>query len=88
MNESTRIERCEDALRMLAAHLDGELSVQGHAEVERHLARCKSCYSRAQFERQLKAKLAEVSCAAPRPGLQSRIRSLIERFPVANPSSD
>lgn len=83
-----KIKRCEDALRMLAAHLDGELDEANHAEVERHLARCKSCYSRAEFERRLRAKLTEVGRVEPRSEFQSRIRHLIERYAGGEPTSD
>lgn len=38
MDEPTKIKRCEDALRRQAAHLEGELNEDNHAEVERHLA--------------------------------------------------
>ena len=74
---------CEEALRLLAAHLDGELATGAHADVERHLERCRSCYSRAEFERALKAELAALR-TNPVPGaFEQRIRGMIDRFQVS-----
>lgn len=76
-----QIESCEDALRLLAAFLDGELESGSRAEVERHLSICRSCYSRAEFERALKEKIAEGRADASRH-LRERLRGMIRRFTV------
>lgn len=81
----TEIKRCEDALRLLAAHLDGELDGAVHAELERHLSTCKSCYSRAEFEKRLKASVANVGRVDADPELAARIRTLIEQFTFTTP---
>lgn len=81
MTEQTIIP-CEQALRLLAAHLDGELEPATNADMERHLARCRSCYSRAEFERGLKVELASLRDHPVRPAFEERIRGLIERFDV------
>jgi predicted anti-sigma-YlaC factor YlaD len=83
MMTTAEIRSCEDALRLLAAHLDRELSTVAHAQVEQHLARCRSCYSRAEFESRLKASLAELGRAPVEPALAGRIRDLIGTFTVA-----
>ena len=74
---------CEEALRLLAAHLDGELDAAHNQSMERHLARCRSCFSRAEFERGLKSELAALAGQPVRPSFEERIRGLIERFNVA-----
>lgn len=67
---------CEEALSFLAAYLDGELDGAGGGDVERHLSRCRSCYSRAEFERRLKARLASLSQSGVSPEFAERIRRL------------
>jgi anti-sigma factor (TIGR02949 family) len=76
----TRTIDCEKALRLLAEYLDSELDHASAAEVERHLETCRSCYSRAEFERRLKARLSDVRHAPVGPSLEQGIRSLIRRF--------
>lgn len=81
---STReIASCEDALRLLAAHLDGELDDRTDAEMERHLSRCRSCYSRAEFEKRLKASVAALREEPVSPELSGRLQNLIRTFTVA-----
>ena len=75
---TTEIRTCEDALRVLAAHLDGELD--GARELERHLETCRSCYSRAEFERRLKARVADLGHEPVSDALSRRIRTLIGDF--------
>jgi anti-sigma factor (TIGR02949 family) len=78
----TEITQCEDAIRLLAAHLDRELDDHTHAEVERHLHACRSCYSRAEFERRLKASIAALGHEPVPPELTSRVNSLVQQFTV------
>ena len=77
MSESTKMQ-CDDALRLLAQYLDRELSDGDHAEVERHLRTCRSCFSRAEFERRLKGELAALTAADVPTALQDRIRVLLD----------
>ena len=76
MSDST-IMRCEDALRLLAQYLDRELSDGDHAEVDRHLHTCRSCFSRAEFERRLKGEVTGLGTSDVPPALQDRIRALL-----------
>ncbi len=78
----TRIISCEEALRLLAEHLDGELGGAHRREVERHLEICRSCFSRAEFEQRLKARLVTVRERAVEATFEERIRTLIGRFAV------
>jgi anti-sigma factor RsiW len=80
---SEKIITCEEALRLLAAHLDGELEGARRHDVERHLELCRSCFSRAEFERRLKSQLAALRKQPVQPKFEARIRALISRFAVA-----
>lgn len=77
------IRSCEDALRHLAAHLDEELADETRAGMEHHLRKCRSCYSRAEFERRLKQAIATLRREPVHPELEDRVRSLIRQFTVA-----
>jgi anti-sigma factor (TIGR02949 family) len=80
MNEPNTLD-CAAALRLLAAHLDGELQQLDDESVQRHLQQCHSCYSRAEFERRLKARLTELCRTNVSPALESRIRTLLSDYP-------
>ena len=75
----TRID-CEDALEKLAEFLDHELSTEEKKQVAEHLDACKSCFSRAEFERRLKTKLAELGQTAAPASMQARIRKILSTF--------
>lgn len=68
---------CEETLKRLFEYLDDELDEHRHDEVEHHLAHCRSCYSRSQFEQRLKARLQEVGQHSASDTLKSRIKRLI-----------
>lgn len=76
---------CEEALRFLAAYLDGELDAAPGEELESHLARCRSCYSRVEFERRMKAELAALGRAPVAPAFAERIRRLLQQFTASQP---
>lgn len=78
-----RVLTCEEALRFLAAYLDGQLEDVAEREVESHLTRCRSCYSRADFERRLKQQVAELGRSDVRPEFVDRIRQMMSRFITA-----
>jgi anti-sigma factor (TIGR02949 family) len=71
---------CEEALRQLAAFLDDELHEAAREGIERHLEACRSCFSRAEFERRLKSELGRVGQDEVPPGFEARVRRLLESF--------
>lgn len=71
---------CEEALLVLFTYLDGELEAPHRQEVEEHLHRCRSCFSRVEFERRLKAHLAELRNEPVPSAMEARIRALIGHF--------
>ncbi|MCI0452963.1 MAG: zf-HC2 domain-containing protein [Candidatus Latescibacteria bacterium] len=72
---------------MLAQFLDGELEHARSEDLERHLEVCRSCCSRAEFERVLKTQLAGVGRRNVEPAFVERIRQLIGELP-GRPSKD
>ncbi len=79
MNEAGVID-CEEALRRLAEYLDAELQGEPQREIEKHLERCRTCFSRVEFERRLRAKTAALRREPVSPELERRIRGLVDTF--------
>jgi len=68
---------CEEALRRLADYLNRELEPREQEAVEQHVNLCRSCFSRAEFERFLKERLTDLGREQTPAHLQSRIRKLL-----------
>ena len=80
---------CDEALRLLAVFLDGELHGRPHAAVEHHLEVCRACYSRAEFERRLKAEVGRLRREEVSSGFEARVRGILDSFaPSAAERSD
>lgn len=81
MNDPQKID-CEEAVRRLAAFLDHELDADESAEVKRHLDTCRSCFSRAEFERRLRERIREDLQDGEVPSdFEERMRGLIRSLP-------
>jgi anti-sigma factor (TIGR02949 family) len=70
---------CEQALHRLFEFLDHELEAEERDAVQHHLSTCRSCFSRADFERRLKQKLHELQQGEP-AGATERVKRLLENF--------
>ena len=79
MTES-RVIDCEEALHRLFEYLDAELDRQSQREMEHHLERCRSCFSRVEFEKRLKAHTMELRTEPVSPELEVRIRRVLDSF--------
>ena len=71
---------CEQALHRLFEFLDHELDAEERDAVQYHLSTCRSCFSRADFERRLKQKLHELRQGEPTAGATERVKRLLENF--------
>ena len=71
---------CDEVLAQLLTYLDRELDDAACAELEQHLERCRACFSRAEFERTLKAHVRDTGDVAAPASLRARIKNLIEKF--------
>ena len=79
MSEHRTVD-CEQVVRLLLAYLDGEVSDNERGDVDRHLALCRSCFSRAEFERRLRSHLVELRQGAVPTEFEQRIRLLMSHF--------
>lgn len=71
---------CEEVLRQLLAYLDRDVDAHTAALIDRHLEACRGCFSRADFERKLKAHLQGAG-EKPAPGrLRARIKDIVDKF--------
>ncbi|HEY5636363.1 MAG TPA: zf-HC2 domain-containing protein [Burkholderiales bacterium] len=68
---------CEQALARIFEYIDHELHAHERAAMQAHLHTCKSCFSRAEFERRLKQKVATLRAGAM-PEAQARLEKLIK----------
>jgi len=57
---------CEDVLEELERYLDGEIDPRAAAEVAGHLSDCRSCFSRAEFQRRL-LQIVGLKCRTQSP---------------------
>lgn len=79
MRQSAAIP-CEEVIRHIFAYLDGEIEADRHAGIERHLEECRGCYSRAQFERLLMRRVAELGEEQAPASLRRRVKDLLDSF--------
>lgn len=70
---------CEKALGRLFAFLDHELADDEREAMQYHLSTCRSCFSRASFERRLKDKLRELR-EDTAVSASERIEKLLQSF--------
>lgn len=80
---TTDVTNCEEALKVLAEHLDRELDERRDAQLHAHLESCRSCYSRAEFERQLKAQIHALGIDDVPVACTHRIEQLLGTFAPA-----
>ena len=72
--------RCEEALTYLFAYLDQEVGPGRQKEMEKHLSICRGCFSKFEFEKQLKGCLLKVGEARVSSSFQKRVKQLIGQF--------
>jgi anti-sigma factor (TIGR02949 family) len=71
---------CEEVLARVLDFIDGESPPGEHTKLEDHLESCRSCFSRAEFERRLKGRLTGLAHEESPPDLQHRILRLLKNF--------
>jgi mycothiol system anti-sigma-R factor len=64
---------CQETLEKLWQYLDKELDGASSSELQRHLDECRQCFSKVEFEQQLRAMVRR-SCACEQAPLELRER--------------
>ena len=72
---------CLEAIETLYAYLDGELGDEISIEqVEKHMAHCRSCYSRKDVERALTEHIRRSQRETAPAALQTRLKKLMDEL--------
>ncbi|MCI0506514.1 MAG: zf-HC2 domain-containing protein [Gammaproteobacteria bacterium] len=71
---------CEEALKRLFEYIDHELHGRRHEEMEDHMSKCRSCYSRLEFEKRLQQHLKNATEQKAPQELQNKIKKLIHKL--------
>lgn len=77
--EHTRIS-CEEVIAHLFAYLDDETDAEKRSYIEHHLEECRACFSRAEFEKALRAKVRQLGDKKAPATLRQRVRGLLDQF--------
>jgi mycothiol system anti-sigma-R factor len=64
----------------LFAFLDNEADPEKRSYIGRHLEECRDCFSRAEFERALRAKVGQLGKKEAPLALRRRLSSLLDQF--------
>lgn len=71
---------CEEVVEQLFDYLDRELDNDVSERIDRHLERCRDCFTRAEFEKRLRAKVNEAVAVEAPDSLRRRIRRVLDEF--------
>ena len=72
---------CKESLEKLYEFLDRDMDTIPMSEIEKHLERCRHCWDRFEFEKQLMVRIKSSCCKDLCPdSLRRRIQSLLDKF--------
>lgn len=71
---------CEEVLSKLMSYLDHEEDAESESGIDQHLHECRECFSRAEFEKALKRKVAAAGEEKTPDDARQRLEALIKRF--------
>lgn len=71
---------CEDVIAELFQYLDREADQAMTEKIDHHLESCRECFSRAEFEKLLRRRVADAGEAEVPDEVQKRIIKLMKRF--------
>jgi anti-sigma factor (TIGR02949 family) len=80
MSDKPKELECEDAIRMVLEYLDNELKHGDHNALEAHIHKCRSCYSRVEFEKRLKGLVGEAPKTVAPTDLKLKIKKITDSF--------
>jgi anti-sigma factor (TIGR02949 family) len=68
---------CKEAVNRLMDYLDHYLNDQHEMELEKHLASCKSCLNRYEFQKMLKEKINSLTNECD-PSFANKLKGLLD----------
>jgi len=71
---------CEEVMSKLYTYLDSEVDGPTEEEINHHLHYCRECFSRAEFEKLLKRKVAKSGEKKIPDDVQNRLTELVRSF--------
>ncbi len=71
---------CEEAIKHLFEYLDREMEGELQQQMQQHMASCRSCFSRLEFEQTLKAHIRNTATAHAPESLRNRVSKLLNEF--------
>lgn len=78
--EANKID-CIEAFDHLYAYLNNEITNSVDlANIEHHLSHCKSCYSRAQMEKELNKRMEKSGESEVPESLQDRLNNIVDNL--------
>jgi len=80
MEKTPKNLECDEAIRMVLEYLDNELEQPNHDALEAHIHKCRSCYTRVEFEKRLKGLVRETPPETAPEDLKQRIKIITQKF--------
>lgn len=77
---SPRGMTCEEVIEQIFAYLDGDMDEASTASIRHHLEHCRDCFTRAEFEKKLRIRIAETATVKAPERLHRRVRALLDDF--------
>ena len=71
---------CEEVIERLFDYLDRELDEDISAVIDRHIEHCRDCFTRAEFEKRLREKVAKSAQVEAPERLQRRLKGILSNF--------
>jgi len=80
-------DNCDVALAELYQYLDGELSQDSRARIERHLTECSPCLEAFDFEAEVRRLIADRCRDRCPDALRQRIQAVIDTGDAGRPAA-
>ena len=68
---------CEEAIKRLMDYIDDYLKTNRKAELEKHLASCRSCMDRYEFQKKIKTKISSLDNRSDST-ISNKLRGLLD----------
>jgi len=68
---------CEEAIKRLMDYIDDYLKTNRKTELEKHLASCRSCMDRYEFQKKIKTKISSLE-NKPQSAITDNLRRLLD----------